>query len=123
MPNKMTATQLTAFYQEVLPDLNKNQKAVYEVFTENLSMTFTNRELADELCWEINSITGRTNELCGKSNHYPMSVPVLVIVGKRKSIRHKLREYSLSSDPVYSKLDHNEMAINPHWLKGGYKIE
>ncbi len=119
----MEATSLDAFYQEVLPNLSVNQNLVYEVFKDNLTMTFTNRELADELAWEINSVTGRTNELRGKSKHYPMSVPVLVIVGKRKSIRHKLREYSLSSDPVYSKLDHNEMAINPHWLEGGYKIE
>jgi len=105
----MQSTSLEAYFNYVLPDIGDKQREVLRAFIDNPSMTFTNRELACELGWEINSVTPRVYELRGKDKRFQMTEPILIEnerrpcrVGKRTSIAWQM---------------------NPYWRPGGYKIE
>lgn len=56
-------TSLKAYINEVAPVLGARQIAVLEAFEHEPGRDFTNAELGRALGWEINRITGRTNEL------------------------------------------------------------
>lgn len=58
--NNMQQTSLFAYHSEVLPKLGDKQKAVYEVLK---SKDMTDMEIAKELGWQINCVTGRRGEL------------------------------------------------------------
>ena len=109
MKTAMQETSLMAYFSDVLPDINEKQRQVLRVFIDNPSMTFTNRELARELRWEINSVTPRVYELRGRDKRFVMDEPILVEsekrlcrIGERRSIAWQL---------------------NPYWRAGGYKLE
>lgn len=61
MKTHVQETSLFTFMHEVQPTLGERQKAVYEALRTRQS--FTNRELATFLGWEINTITPRVLEL------------------------------------------------------------
>lgn len=109
MKTAMQETSLDVYFSDVLPDINEKQRQVLKIFIDNLSMNFTNRELARELRWEINSVTPRVYELRGRDKRFIMKEPILIEsekrpcrIGKRTSIAWQL---------------------NPYWRPGGYKIE
>jgi len=109
MKTAMQATSLEVYFSNVLPEIGDKQREVLRIFTENPTMNFTNRELARELRWEINSITPRVYELRGRDKRFQMIEPILVEserrpcrIGKRTSIAWQL---------------------NPYWQPGGYKLD
>ena len=108
----MHVHSLDAYFGTVLPKIGKNQSAVFEVFTENPLMNFTNKELSIELGWPINSVTPRTHELRGKNKRFPelIQFPLLVDGEKRKSRLYRDTE----GDMVFSKLNHMAWQINPN---------
>lgn len=109
MRTAMQETSLEVYFSNVLPDIGDKQREVLRVFIDNPTMTFTNRELARELRWEINSVTPRVYELRGRDKRFVMEEPILVEsekrpcrIGNRRSIAWQL---------------------NPYWQPGGYKID
>jgi len=110
MKTAIQETSLGAYFSDVLPDLGAKQRAVLRIFTYNPAMTFTNRELARELRWDINTITPRVYELRGEGKNNPLKYNPLIIesekrlcrIGKRRSIAWQL---------------------NPYWRPGGYKLD
>ncbi len=109
MRTAMQSTSLDVYFSNVLPDIGNNQREILIIFTENPTMTFTNRELARELRWEINSVTPRVYELRGRDKRFYMEEPILVEsekrlcrIGNRMSIAWQL---------------------NPYWRPGGFKID
>lgn len=109
MRTAMQETSLYAYYRDVIPNIGDKQKAVLRVFIDNPTMNFTNKELARELRWEINSVTPRVYELRGRDKRFQMVEPILIEsekrpcrVGKRMSIAWQL---------------------NPYWKPGGYKLD
>jgi DNA-binding MarR family transcriptional regulator len=60
----MRQTSLIA-YRKIKPDLGQKQDHILEVFRRT-GLTFTNRELAQVLGWDINRVTPRVFELRDK---------------------------------------------------------
>jgi len=63
MKTRVRDTSLRAFFGEVLPTLTNRQQQVIDIFFEFPDFDFSNRELAEELGWDINRVTPRTHEL------------------------------------------------------------
>ena len=82
---RMAWTSLLAYYGGFDKRWQDLEVLVLGVFTENLTLTFTNSEIADDLGMKDNSITGRTNRLRGKdkSGIYK-DKPFLVVVEQRE---------------------------------------
>jgi len=118
MKTDMQETSLDAYFINVLPNISKKQRAVLKVFTDNLPMNFTNLELARELDWEINSVTGRVHELRGKNKRFVMDEPILIFSEKRFC---RVRE---EQKPVkgIKRIKVNAWQLNTYWSPGGYKI-
>lgn len=63
MKTRMRETSLRAYYDIVLPTLSKRQQQVIDIFFKFPDFNFSNRELAEELSWDVNRVTPRTFEL------------------------------------------------------------
>ena len=61
MKHQIQTTSLAAYFHEILPTLGERQKEVLAVLIRHHDLS--NHELAKELGWEINCVTGRMNEL------------------------------------------------------------
>lgn len=60
MKTEMQTTSLFAYHSEILPKLGERQKAVYETLRDK---DMTDIEIAHELGWQINCVTGRRGEI------------------------------------------------------------
>ena len=69
----MQETSLMVFWGEIEPTLQPRQKEIIRIFRENYDMDFTNKELADELCLDTCSITGRVYSLRGRGKNNPFN--------------------------------------------------
>ena len=87
MQTNVQATSLRVYFNKVYPELGEKQREVLRVFRENLTMTFTNMELADELGWSINRVTPRVFELRGKGKNNPHKDRPLIIESERRICR------------------------------------
>ena len=84
---QMQKTSLEAYFGEVVPNLNQKQKEVMDIFYGDMTMTFTNWEVADELEWSINRVTGRVYELRGKGKNNKLRYNPLLIESKVRMCR------------------------------------
>lgn len=109
MKTNMQDTSLESYFNYVLPEIGDKQREVIRIFIDNPSMTFTNKELARELCWEINSVTPRVYELRGRDKRFQMIEPLLIESEKRQCRIGKRRSIAWQ--------------MNPYWIPGGYKID
>jgi len=57
----ITQTSLQSYYNEVLPNIGKNQQIILETLKSMSSAS--NMMIADKLGWSINRVTPRINEL------------------------------------------------------------
>jgi len=110
MRTAMQETSLEAYFSNVLPDLGAKQRAVLRIFTYDPSMNFTNRELARELRWNINTVTPRVYELRGKGRDNPLKWNPLIIESEKRPCRVGGKR-SIA------------WQLNPDWRPGGYKLD
>ncbi len=110
MKTAMQDTSLDAYFLHLLPNLGKRQKEVLQVFIINSAMDLTNAEVADDLEWSINRVTGRTQELRGEGKHTPFKRNPPLVWTERRPCR-------------ITKNMATPMMLNPYWHSGGYKID
>jgi len=90
MKTNIQETSLMAYFGEIVINLAPRHKEIVNIFKENTSMDFTNRELLRELrredpIREINSVTPRVHELRGHGKNNPFrDHPYLILSRKRE---------------------------------------
>jgi len=81
----MQETSLLVFWGEIEPTLQPRQKEIIQIFRENYTMDFTNKELAEYLGLDTCSITGRVYSLRGRGKDNPFTAwPLLIKSRTRK---------------------------------------
>ena len=83
----MRSTSLEAYFGEVVPKLSQMQSAVLKVFFDNPAMDLTNMEIADDLGWSINRVTGRTYEMRGQGKNNPLKHNPVLIESRQRPCR------------------------------------
>jgi len=120
---RMQNTSLDVYFREVLPDINEKQLEILRLFQDNPTMNFTNWEIADELNWAINSVTGRTYELRGLDKRFPMDHPILIFSERRPNRIKRRSPDDMRRPRSESTRTANAYIINPEVAPGGYKID
>lgn len=110
MKTAMQDTSLAVYYRKVVPNISDKQYEVLKIFSQNPGMDFTNMELARELGWSINRVTGRTQELRGEGKY-------------TKHRDNPVLEWNRKRPCHVTKNDSKTMQLNPYWQPGGYKID
>lgn len=110
MKTAMQDTSLEVYFSNVLPDIGKRQKAVFKIFHENPTMTFTNTELARELRWAINRVVPRVYELRGKGKNNRLKFNPLLTKSETRICR--VTKYRAIA-----------WQLNPYWAPGGFKTD
>ena len=92
MRTNMQTTSLDAFWNEIQPTLAPRLKEIIKIFRDNPGMTFTNRELLDEIrlydpTREINQVTPRVNWLRGHGKKNPFAAYPLLIKSNERQCR------------------------------------
>ena len=59
----MQDTSLEAYFDKVLPNINRKQKAILTFFYNYKNCNYTNAEISDKIGWAINRVTPRVLEL------------------------------------------------------------
>lgn len=87
MKTQIQDTSLLAFWGEIEPTLQPRQKEIVQIFRENYTMDFTNKELANELGLDSCSITGRVWSLRGLGKDNPFALWPLLIKSRTRKCR------------------------------------
>lgn len=87
MKTNMLETSLLNYFNEVEPTLQQREKDVIAVFRENLTMDFTNKEIAYELFLDPCSITGRVYRLRGKGKNNPYALHPFLVKSRQRKCR------------------------------------